>query len=63
MDDLDLERPVGLGTDGDEIDVLDIGDLVGLEGLGRLEDLVGNTLWGGSAIGKVVLDTEIFIWA
>lgn len=59
VDDLDLERAVGLGADGGEIDVRDVGDLVRGDGLGLLEHLVGDTLGRGSTVGQVVLDSKV----
>lgn len=61
IDDLNLEGAVGLGADGGDVDIGDVGDLVGGEGLGGLVDLVGDGLGGGATVGKVVLDTEVVL--
>jgi hypothetical protein len=62
MDDLDREWTVFLCADIGKVNVREFGNLVGCEVLGSFEYLVRNTLWGWSAVGKVVLDAEIFGW-
>jgi hypothetical protein len=51
VNDLDFEVSNLLCTDFAEVDVGDIGDLVGCEGLGSLVDLVGNALGSRCAVG------------
>lgn len=57
--DLDLEGTVALGTNGGGVDIGDVGNLVGGQGLGGGEDLVGDALGGGGTVGQVVLDTKV----
>jgi hypothetical protein len=59
VNDLNLEGTVGLGANGGGVDIGDFGNLVGGEGLGGFEDLVGDGLGSGGTIAQVVLDTEI----
>lgn len=47
---LDLEVSVRLSANGGDVDVWDIGDLVGGEGLRSFVDLVGDALWGGTSV-------------
>lgn len=61
VDDLNLEVAVRLGANGRQVNVGDVGDLVGLEGLGGFVDLVGDTLGGGATVGQVVLDTKVLV--
>ena len=63
VDDLDLERTVGLGADDGGVDIGDIDVVVGGEGLGGFVDLVGNGFRGGGTVGQVVLDTEVVVGA
>lgn len=63
VDDLNLDGAVGLGADGGGVNIGDVNVLVGGEGLGGFEDLVGDGFGGGGAIGKVVLDTEVVLRA
>ena len=59
MYDLDLQWAVGLGTNRSGVDIGDISDVVGGQRLGHVEDLVGDGLGSGSAIGQVVLDSKV----
>lgn len=61
MDDLDLEVADLLCANRAQVNIGDVGDLVRGEGLGGLVDLVGDALGSWCAVGKVVLDTEIFL--
>jgi hypothetical protein len=61
VDDFNLEVAILLCTDGAEVDIGDVGDLVGGEGLGRFVDLVGDALGRWSTVRQVVLDTEVFV--
>lgn len=63
VNDLNLEGTVVLGANGGGIDIRNIEVFVGSEGLGSLEDLVGNALGGGSAVGQVVLNTKVVLGA
>jgi hypothetical protein len=63
VNDLDLEGSVGVRADIGNINVGDRGNLVGGEGLGGLVDLVGDRLRGRTAVGQVVLDTEVVLGA
>jgi hypothetical protein len=61
MNDFNLEVAILLCTDCAEVDVGDIGDLVGGEGLGGFVDLVGDALGRWCTVGQVVLDTEVLV--
>lgn len=61
VNDLNLEGAVVLDANGGGIDIGNIEVFVGSEGLRGLEDLVGNTLGGGSTVGQVVLDTKVIL--
>lgn len=63
VDDLDLEGAVGASADRGDVDLGDVGDFVGGQGFGDLEDAVRDGLWGWTAVGEVVLDTEVVLWA
>ena len=63
MDDLNLEVAILLCTNGAEVNIGNVGDLVGGEGLGRFVDLVGDALGRWCTVGQVVLDTEVFVGA
>jgi hypothetical protein len=60
VDDLNLEIANLLCANLAQVDVWDVGDLVGGKGLGGLVDLVGDALGGWCAVGEVVLDAEVF---
>jgi hypothetical protein len=60
VDDLDLEVADLLCANLAQVDVWDVGDLVGGKGLGGLVDFVGDALGGRCAVGEVVLDAEVF---
>jgi hypothetical protein len=63
VDDFNLEVAIVLCADCAEVDVGDIGDLVGGEGLGGFVDLVGDALGRWGTVGQVVLDTEVLVGA
>lgn len=58
-----LEGTIAFGANGGGVDVWDVGNFVGGQGLGGLVDLVGDRLRGRGTIGQVVLDTEIVLGA
>jgi hypothetical protein len=60
VDDLDLEVADLLCANLAQVDVWDVGDLVGGKGLRGLVDFVGDALGGWCAVGEVVLDAEVF---
>lgn len=59
VDNLHFERAIGLGADGGDINVWDVGEFVGSQGLGDFVDLVGDRLRGRATVGEVVLDAEV----
>lgn len=59
--DLNFQRTDFLRSNLREVDIWDIHDLIRRERLGGLVDLVRDALWSRSAVGEIVLDTEIFI--
>jgi hypothetical protein len=63
VDNLDLEAAICLGADGANVDVWDIGQLIGGQRLGGFEDLVGDGFGSRSAVGEVVLDAEVVLGA
>lgn len=63
VDNLHLEAAICLGADSRDVDVRDIGKLVGCKGLGRVVDLVGDGLRSRSTVGKVVFDAEVVLGA
>lgn len=63
MDDLDREGSIFLCTNIGKVNIRELDNLVGREVLGGLKDLVRDALWSRSAVGKVVLDAEIFGWS
>lgn len=63
VDNLNLERAIGLGANSLQVDIRDSGNLVGSQGLGGFEDLVGNRLGSRATVGQVVLDAEIVLRA
>src|SRR5687767_8556269 len=60
VDNLDLKLATLLCANFAQIDVGNVGDFVGCEGLGGFVNLVRDALRGGCTIGKVILDTEVF---
>lgn len=62
VNDLDFQVSVCLCANCSDIDFWNVGDLVLRERFRSSVDLVGDGLWSGSAIGKIVLDTEIVLW-
>jgi len=63
MNDLDREGIVFFCANIGKVNIREFGNLVGCKVLGDLKDLVRDTFWGRSAVGKVILDTEIFVWS
>lgn len=63
VNNLYLERTICLGANALEVDLWNVCDLVGCDALGELVHLVGETLWGWRAIGKVVFDTKVLGWS
>lgn len=59
VDNFDLEGTIAASADLSDINVWDLGNLVGSQSLRGFVDLVGDGLGSGGAIGKVVFDTEI----
>ena len=62
VNDLNLQITVGLGANGVDVDIWDIGNLVRGDSLGSLVDLVCDRLWGWSTVCEVVLDTKVVLW-
>lgn len=63
VNDLNLQIIIGLGANGLNVDIWNIGNLVFGKVLGSLKDLVGDRLWSWSTVCEVVLDTEVVLWA
>jgi hypothetical protein len=61
--DLNIEVTDLLRADLAQVNIGDVGDLVGCDGLGGLVDLVGDALGCRCAIREVVLDTEVLVGA
>jgi len=63
MDDFDREGTIFLCANVGKVNLREFGDLVGREVLRSLKDLVRDTLWGWSTVGKIVLDTKVLVWS
>ena len=61
VDNLDLQWAIGLASNVRDLDVRNVGILVGGQGLGGFVDLVGHGLRSRSSIGKVILDTKVIV--
>jgi hypothetical protein len=61
INDLNLQRTICLRANCGDVDIWNIGDLVGGEVFGSLEDLVRNRLGGWSTIRKVIFDSKIIL--
>ena len=59
VNNFDLERAIRLGADGAEVDIRDIGDLVGGQGFGNTVDLIRDTFWCRCAVCKIVFDAKV----
>ena len=60
MNNFNLQRTIGPGANCGDINIGDVSDLVGGEGLGSLEDLVRDAFRCRRTVCQVVFDTEIF---
>ena len=63
MNNFNLQRAVGLGANCGDINIRDVSDLVGGEGLGSFEDLVRDAFRRRRTVRQVIFDTEIFCGA
>ena len=63
IDDLDLEGTICLCANCVDVNIWDIGDLVGSKFLGCFEDLVCDGFWSWSSVCEIVFDSEIILWS
>ena len=61
MDNLNLEVSDLLCANCAQVNIRDVGDLIGSDGLRCLVDLVGNALGCRCTVGEVVLDAKVFL--
>ena len=63
MDNFDLQRAIGFGTNIGSVDIGNFSNFVRSQALGALEYLVGDCLGSWGTVGEVVLDPKVVIGA